>query len=73
MSDEQSYTCGKARVGYAGQRYEVRFDEDGKERVAGWTDRPDGEPLVRSINLHPVWTNPRVIDLLNGKEVESKS
>ncbi len=51
------------RIGDEGQRYEVRFiGSDGKGYVAGWTDDPDGRPFVESINMHPVWHSPKVID-----------
>lgn len=50
------------RVGDQGQRYEVRFISNSKECVAGWTDDKDGKPFVESINKHPVWHSPKVID-----------
>jgi hypothetical protein len=51
-------------VGYNGQWYEVRFtDGDGTEHVMGWTNSADGGGLVESINAHPVWHDPRVVDL----------
>jgi len=53
----------KARIGDRGQRYEVRFiGSNDKEYVAGWTDNKDGKPFVQSINKHPVWHSPKVID-----------
>jgi hypothetical protein len=42
---DEAMSCGlfKDRVGYKGQKYEVRFtDEDGKERVFGWQNQPEG-------------------------------
>lgn len=59
--------CDKVKTGYAGQRYEVRFDHDGKERIFGWTNSADGEPFISSIKAHPVWKNPRVIDLCENQ------
>lgn len=58
------FTCsGMPETGDQGQRYEVRYaDGDGKERVMGWTEAADGGSLVRSINKHPVWHSPRIID-----------
>ena len=54
------------KVGDNGQRYEIRFiDGDGKKYVAGWTDNKDGKPFVQSINNHPVWHSPKVIDRKN--------
>jgi len=61
-------TCKKIKSGYAGQRYQVSFeDADGKRKTMGWTERADGEPLVGSINAHPVWKNPQVFDLQTTK------
>lgn len=51
------------KVGDKGQRYEVRFiGSNGKEFVAGWTDDKNGKPFVESINLHPAWHSPKIID-----------
>ena len=33
------------------------------EFVVGWTNQEDGSALVRMVNLHPVWKEPRVLDL----------
>jgi hypothetical protein len=50
-------------IGDRGQRYEVRcLDEDGAEKVIGWTDDPTGGGLVRGVDAHPAWRSPRVID-----------
>ncbi len=53
------------RVGDKGQQYEVRFIYNGKECTAGWTDDKNGKPLVETINKHPVWHSPKVIDRKN--------
>lgn len=54
------------RVGDKGQRYEVRFiSNNGKDVIAGWTDDKNGKPFVESINKHPVWHSPKVIDRKN--------
>ena len=51
------------QVGDRDQRYEVRAkNSQGKEIVFGWTDCADGDALVKSINLHPSFHSPRVID-----------
>jgi len=44
-----------SRVGYAGQRYEVRYIEasTGQERVFGWCNAEDGGSLLRSALLWP--------------------
>ncbi len=52
-----------AHVGYKGQKYEVRFTELGRVRVYGWTDDPTGGTLVESINAHPTWKDPVVIEV----------
>ena len=56
------FTCNKLPpAGDRGQRYEVRFTEDGAEKVLGWSESyPQG--YVDAINVHPVWHSPRVID-----------
>jgi len=62
-SDDLDYRCGKFNVGDKGQRYEVLYkDRSGIEKVFGWTDREDGEPLMGSIKLNPSMTSPRVVD-----------
>ena len=33
------------------------------EFVVGWTNQEDGAALVRMVNLHPDWNEPRVLDL----------
>lgn len=53
----------KDRVGYRGQRYEVRFkDETGTERVFGWQNEPKAG-LAQAARLHPGWTAVQVVDL----------
>jgi len=60
---EMRTECSAFKVGDNGQRYEVRFtDSDGNEKVLGWTNDPSGGGLVQSIELHPTWRLPRVID-----------
>lgn len=60
-------------VGYAGQRYEVRYtDGDGKEKTAGWSEQADGGGIVRMINLHPVWHSPKIIDLRSDQHIGTK-
>ena len=59
------YRCSlfENRVGYRGQRYEVRFtNEDGEEKVFGWQNERDGG-LEKSARLHPGWSKVRVVDL----------
>lgn len=52
-----------APVGDNRQRYEVTCtDENGKTRVVGWINLPDGGPLVEMVRLHPSWTCPVVVD-----------
>jgi hypothetical protein len=61
----EDYRCDlfKDRVGYKGQKYEVRFtDEDGKERVFGWQNEPRGG-LADAVRLHPGWTKVRVVKI----------
>ena len=61
-------TCDlfKDRVGYKGQKYEVRFtDEDGKEHVFGWQNEPKGG-LAEAAALHPGWSNVRVVPVKKG-------
>ena len=60
--------CGdwacKKHVGYKGQRYEVRYtDSEGKDCLFGWTNDAEGGVFVTSIEMHPGWSNPRVVDL----------
>lgn len=60
---DDAMACGlfKDRVGYKGQKYEVRFtDEDGKDCVFGWQNEPEGG-LAKSASLHPGWSNVRVV------------
>lgn len=58
-----------ANVGDCGQRYEVRYiDDDGDEKVFGWTNEADGGALVKSITAHPVWHSPRVVDRHAGAQ-----
>ena len=42
-------------VGYAGQRYEIRYvdDQSGEEKVFGWCNAPDGGGMLRSALLWP--------------------
>lgn len=53
-----------ARVGYAGQRYEVRYIQAGTgvEKVIGWTTEADGGALMR---MTARW--PEVADGPEGK------
>lgn len=66
-------TCNlfKDRVGYKGQKYEVRFkDESGVERVFGWQNEDSGG-LASAARLHPGWTHVRVV--LVSKKGPSKN
>lgn len=55
-------------VGDLGQRYEVRYtDDDGVEKVFGWTNEADGGALVSSIELNPSMHSPRVVDRQAGQ------
>lgn len=57
-------------VGDRGQRYEVRyFNEDGAEKIFGWTDDPTGGAMVESIKLHPSMSRPRVVDRQPGEPI----
>jgi hypothetical protein len=58
-------TCGKFKVGYKGQRYQVfaKDEAEDQEFEVGWTDAPDGGALVKMVNAHPSWHSPRVADL----------
>lgn len=50
-------------VGDKGQRYEVTFFDGEKRRVFGWSDTPEGcQPMMRSIEAHPVWKFPHMRD-----------
>lgn len=44
--------------GYKGQKYEIRYEEDGVEKVLGWQDKPEGG-MIKAIQAHPVWRNPK--------------
>lgn len=49
------------KVGDKGQRYEVRCKNAiGDEIVVGWADDP--KTLVESVELHPSFHSPKVID-----------
>ena len=66
--NDGAYRCDicKDRVGYRGQKYEVRFtDADGKDRVFGWQNEPEGG-LANAAALHPGWTNVRIVETDNG-------
>jgi hypothetical protein len=57
----------KDRVGYRGQKYEVRFtNEDGLECIFGWQNEPAGG-LADAAALHPGWSNVRVVPVEDGK------
>jgi hypothetical protein len=78
---EAGYRCDlfQDRVGYKGQKYEVRFTEDGVEKVFGWQNEPSGG-LADAAALHPGWTKVRVVlvgpfrreELANAQEVAEK-
>lgn len=61
----------KNRMGYMGQRYEIRATRtvNGSEPpelerfVVGWTELEDGGALVRMVQRHPDWRKPKVVDL----------
>lgn len=56
--------CGRFKVGYQGQQYEVRFfDEGGNEKRMGWTNKPDGGALMASAKLMPGARDPFLVDL----------
>lgn len=61
-----------AKVGYNGQRYEVRAQTESEceEFTVGWTEAADGGSLVRMINKHPSHHSPRVIDLRASSPTE---
>lgn len=64
------HTCGG--VGDKNQRYEVQaiFPPNTEHEVMGWTDRADGGELVGSVEMHPSWHSPRVIDReVNNEQV----
>ena len=65
LTDELDYRCANMndRVGYRGQKYEVRFtDENGNDRVFGWQNQPAGG-LADAAAMHPGWGNVRVIEV----------
>jgi len=56
------YRCDrfKGRVGYQGQKYEVRFTRDGEEHVFGWQNEAEGG-LADSAKLMPGVTSVRIV------------
>jgi hypothetical protein len=40
------------------------------EFVVGWTEQEDGGSLVKMVNAHPTWRDPRVVDL--GEDMWSR-
>jgi hypothetical protein len=66
VTDETDYRCDlfKDRVGYKGQKYEVRFrDEEGMDRIFGWQNEPEGG-LAKAAALHPGWSDVRVVEIM---------
>jgi hypothetical protein len=57
----------KDRVGYRGQKYEVRYTRDGEEKVMGWQNQPSGG-LEDAAKLMPGVTATRVVPV--NKETE---
>lgn len=52
-------------VGDRGQRYEVTFLDPGENvrKVFGWSETQKGaQTMVSSIEKHPSWQEPRIID-----------
>ena len=64
LTDELDYRCDrfKDRVGYKGQKYEVRFTRDGKEQVFGWQNESTGG-LAEAARLMPGVTNVRIVEI----------
>jgi hypothetical protein len=63
--DENSdYRCDrfKGRVGYRGQKYEIRFTRDGEEHVMGWQNESEGG-LAKAAKLMPGVTAVRIIEV----------
>ena len=58
-----AYYCDrfKDRVGYKGQKYEVRFTRDGEEHVMGWQNESSGG-LAEAAKLMPGVTSVRVVE-----------
>ena len=57
------YRCHRfdGRVGYRGQKYEVRFVRNGKESVFGWQNESSGG-LADAAKLMPGVTNVRIVE-----------
>lgn len=67
MDDDYRCDLFKDRVGYKGQKYEVRFtDEAGVDRRFGWQNEAEGG-LAEAAKLHPGWTNVRVVPVGEGR------
>lgn len=52
-------------IGDRGQRFEISFFDptSNSRKVFGWSDtRAGAENMVDSIDLHPVWKDPQVLD-----------
>jgi hypothetical protein len=58
------YRCDrfKDRVGYRGQKYEVRFTRDGEEHVMGWQNESEGG-LAKAGKLMPGVTAVRIVEV----------
>ena len=70
MSESQR-RCSLPDSGYHGQQYEVRaLDENRIEFVVGWTDDPNGAPLVGMVQKHPSWSSARVLECRQRRRKE---
>ncbi len=65
--------CNKFEVGDKGQRFEIRFiNEKNIEQVFGWCEtKEQAERMMNSIELHPGWYPPKLIDRGNKDETNS--
>lgn len=60
-------------VGDRGQRFEVRFRSEGEEKTFGWSNDLEGvAAMVGSIEAHPTWNSPIVIDRETGERATYK-
>jgi hypothetical protein len=63
------WDCRIPGHGDRGQRFVVYYkDGKGDERPFGYSQTQDGvDALVKSIEKHPIWYSPRVVDRQAGK------
>lgn len=67
------YRCDKAKVGYAGQEYEIQAtDTEGHAVVIGWTNELDCKELLASLATNPSWREPHLV-MLSEQQICVKS